>query len=101
MTFSIFVWIKKDRLYIINKEVWIILYKWNWCNWGNKVCHIRYWIKILYLIYVYWNGQLSSIEKKKLGVGRFFTYSEKPSLLSSDNLYLSKRTKVGYKYFPA
>lgn len=38
--------------------------------------------------------------KKKMGVGRFFTYSEKPSLLSSDNLYLSKRTKVGYKYFP-
>lgn len=39
--------------------------------------------------------------KKKMGVGRFFTYSEKPSLLSSDNLYLSKRTKVGYEYFPA
>lgn len=39
--------------------------------------------------------------KKKMGVGRFFTYSEKPFLLSSDNLYLSKRTKVGYKYLPA
>lgn len=38
--------------------------------------------------------------KKKMGVGRFFTYSEKP-IPSSDNLYLSKRTKVGYKYFPA
>lgn len=35
-----------------------------------------------------------------MGVGRFFTYSEKPLLLSSDK-YLSKRTKVGYKYFPA
>lgn len=39
------------------------------------------------------------IWKKKMGVGRFFIYFEKLLLFLSDNLYLFKRIKVGYKYF--
>lgn len=37
--------------------------------------------------------------KKKMGVGRFFIYFEKLLLFLSDNLYLFKRIKVGYRYF--